>query len=227
MLNYRRLQPHRLGAQDRARAARGAIGRDLEDRRTGAPSLVPLIEGLRAHWGIVIALAGGGRGVVAPLPLDEGLRVPRRRLQPARGALRGHEHRVVDRAVDGHRRRAGRPGRRGRHPRRLADALAGLLARATASTASSSPSSAPPGRCGVVARRPPLRRPARRRDADAGRDRHPDRPRGHHPGAGDHVHRRAGARPRHLPHPSAAHDWAPKSSPRDGAHDRRRRSRPS
>ena len=112
-----------------------------------------------------------------------------------------------------------------RHPRRL-DARSRRASRpATASTASRSPSSAPPGRSAWSSRRPPLRRPAGGRNADAGRDRHADRPRRHHPGAGDHVHRRPGARPRHLPHQVAAHRRAPKSSPRDGAHDRRRRHR--
>ena len=69
------------------------------------------------------------RRLVAPLPVHQGLRVPGRRVQPARRALRGHQHRVVDGHVDDDCGRPGRPRWHRRHPGRLGQPLPGLLAR--------------------------------------------------------------------------------------------------
>ena len=175
----------------------------------------------------MIALGRGGRGVVAPLPLDEGLRVPCRRLQPARRALRGHEHLVVDRrssmVIAG-----GLAGLAGavRHPRRLAHGCRPASRPGWASTASPWRSSATRGRSAwsAAAFLFGALRAARRRCR---------------PQTGTPLDlvviiqalvilfiAAPGPRPRDLPDQGPSGRPAPRSSPRGGADDRARRPPP-
>ena len=109
MLNYVAYNLDRLGAPYRARPARGAIRTRSRRSSIRRPQLVPIINGLaprtgrrRSRWPRR-SWCGGSSSA------RRRARVARRRLQPARGAM-GHEHLVVDRVLDGHRRRPGRPG---------------------------------------------------------------------------------------------------------------------
>ena len=114
----------------------------------------------------------------------------------------------------------GLAGLAGAQPARRLPRLSPSFSPGTASTAS-------PWRCWAApsARRGRCRLPVRgaaggRTPMQAAPD--PDRPHRHHPGAGHHLHRRAGPGPRHLPDPGGADDRT-ESSPRGGARDRRRR----